>query len=262
MTGAPLPCSLIAKLEQFTRLSSADRDALGAVTARRREVPAREDIAREGEEPGPDRLVLEGWACRYKQLEDGRRQIIAIILPGDLCPADAGVLRRMDHSIGALTAVSLAEIEPDHLAEAGARHARLAEALRWDARVAASIQRAWTVNLGQREASERLGHLICELHARLRGVGLTQDGGFAMPLRQSDLGEAMGLTSVHINRSLQALRARGLIMLKERRLTVLDKDALRRASLFDAGYLHLGRVGAHLDAREGNGAAGAAPRSA
>lgn len=245
------PHRLIAKLEQFTRLSLQDRDALREMTVRRREVKIGEDIAREGDVVGPVRVILEGWACRYKLLPDGRRQIVGIFLPGDLCDTHVRALTEMDYSIGTLTPVTVAEVEADWLAEVAARHPRIGKALWWDMLASASIQREWTVNLGQRDAPERLGHLFCELHERMRGLGLAQREDCDMPLRQSDLAEAMGLTSVHINRSLQALRKQSLIVLKRRRLTILDLNGLRRASLFDPSYLHLGRLGAHLDACDG-----------
>lgn len=241
---------LVAKLEQFTRLSLADREALRQITARRREVAIGEDIAREGDDLGSVQIILSGWACRYKLLSDGRRQIVGIFLPGDLCGTHVRALLEMDHSIGALTSVTLAEVDADRLADIAARHPRIGKALWWDILASASIQREWTVNLGQRDAPERLGHLFCELHERLRSLGLTQGENCDMPLRQADLAEAMGLTNVHINRSLQALRGQGLIVLKRRRLTILDLDGLRRMSLFDPAYLHLGRLGAHLDAND------------
>lgn len=234
--------SFIAKLEQFTLLASADRTSLVEMTARQRWVEAQEDIVREGDPPGPLRVILEGWACRYKQLEDGRRQITAILLAGDLCDAPVNVLSRMDHSIAAITPVTLAEIPRNWLDGIVGRHPKIGPALWWDVLAAGSIQREWLVNLGQRDGAERLGHLFCELFHRLRAVGLTQGLSCDMPLRQMDLAAITGVTSVHVNRCLQAMRSDGLIVLKGRRLTIPDLNALRRASLFSPTYLHLGRL--------------------
>ena len=241
---------LIRKLEHFTKLSEADRAALQTLAERRREVGPREDIIREGDDPSHVNLILDGWACRYKQLEDGRRQIISFFLPGDLCDPHVYVLRRMDHSIGTLTPVTLAEISRHALDDVTARHPRITQALWCETLVTAAVQREWTVNLGQREAAERLGHLFCELFLRLRSVGLTEANSCPLPITQTDLADAMGVSSVHINRSLQALRGAGLLELKSRQLTIPDLRALQEASLFNPNYLHLDREGRHLDAND------------
>ncbi|WP_336492907.1 Crp/Fnr family transcriptional regulator, partial [Methylobacterium nigriterrae] len=128
----------------------------------------------EGDPPPHINLILEGWACRYKQLEDGRRQIVSFFLPGDLFDLHAFVLREMDHSIGTITPVKLAEIHQDTFLRITDQHPRIARAVWWEALVAVAIQREWTVNIGQRTGLERIGHLLCELFIRLRAVGLTE----------------------------------------------------------------------------------------
>lgn len=230
---------LIAKLQQFTPLSDADRVALHAVTARRRQVGAREDIVREGEPHGPIRVILDGWACRYKQFRDGSRQITAILLPGDLCDTHVNVLYELDHSIGALTPVTLAEIARDQLDALVGYRPHIGQALWWEMLVAASMQREWTVNIARREGTERLSHLFCELYHRLRAIGLTKGHGYGFPMRQSDLADASGLSDVHINRCMKALRIRNLIAVRRRWLTILDLPALQRVSRFSSNYLHL-----------------------
>ena len=244
-----MPQHLIRKLEQFTRLSAEDKCALEAV-ARQRErlVRPHEDIIREGDPPRHVNLILEGWACRYKQLEDGGRQIISFFLPGDLFDIHAFVLREMDHSIGTITPVKLAEIQQDTLLSLIDEHPRIARAFWWEALVGVAIQREWTVNLGQRTGLERIGHLLCELFIRLRAVGLTADDGCILPLTQGDLAYATGLSNVHVNRVLQELRSSGLIVLKSRHLAIPDLAALQAVSLFNTNYLHLDREGQHLDA--------------
>ncbi|WP_298961779.1 Crp/Fnr family transcriptional regulator [uncultured Methylobacterium sp.] len=255
-----MPDLLIRKLEQFTRLSALDKSALDAAAGeKRRRIGPREDIIREGDNPGQVNLILDGWACRYKQLRDGRQQIISFFLPGDLCDTHVHVLRRMDHSIGALTPVTFAEISRETLARVTAEHPRITQALWWDTLVAAAIQREWTVNLGRRIAAERLGHLLCEIFIRLRGVGLTEGHSCVLPVTQADLGDAMGLSNVHINRTLQELRGSGLIVLKGRQLTIPNLNALMRDSLFNPNYLHLDRVGRHLDANEASSQVSSGP---
>ena len=243
---------LIRKLEQFTRLSEHDRAVLSRAAAERvRHFAPREDIIREGDRPREVNLFLTGWACRYKQLEDGRRQVVAFFLPGDLCDHNVFILREMDHSIAALTPVTVAELSRDTFEGITLDHPRITQALWWETLVNASVQREWTVNLGQRDATERMAHLFCELFLRLRGVGLTDGDGCEFPITQADLAEATGMSTVHVNRTVQELRSRGLVVLRGRRLTIPDLDALMAAGLFSANYLHLNHEGRRLDANGG-----------
>lgn len=231
--------SLVLRLEQFTRLSDDDRRLLAAVTTRTRRVAAREDIIREGEPARGVNVILSGWACRYKVLEDGRRQTVALFVPGDLHDVNVFILRRMDHSIGAITAVTYAEIGRETFEDIAGRHPRIMRAMWWDTLVAMATQREWTLNVGQRSALERIGHLLCELFIRLRAIGLTRGDTCEFPLTQTDIADATGLTPVHVNRTLQDMRARGLVVLRGRELTIPDLDALRSVSLFNDNYLHL-----------------------
>lgn len=215
-----------------------------------RELAARRDLVREGEKPHAVNVVLDGWACRYKQLPDGRRQIVSFFLPGDLCDANVFILREMDHTIGAITRVQYAEISPADFEDLMASSPRITQALWWHELVIAAIQREWTTNVGQRTAYERLAHLFCELFIRLRTVGLTDDKSCEFPLTQIDLADATGLTSVHVNRTIQELRRDGLIELHSRRLAIPDLGALMNACMFNSNYLHLDHEGAHLDAND------------
>ncbi|SKA26907.1 cAMP-binding domain of CRP or a regulatory subunit of cAMP-dependent protein kinases [Consotaella salsifontis] len=203
---------------------------------------------REGDQPTVINLFLDGWGRRYKDLPDGRRQVVSFFVPGDLCDLNIFILRQMDHSIGALTPLTIAEIPRSAFEEIIDRHPRITQALWWEALVAAATQREWTMSLGQRNAAERIGHLLCELFLRLRTVGLTNGTSCPFPLTQSVLGEATGLSLVHVNRTLQDYRAAGMIVLKQRELTIPDLRALMEASMFDANYLHLDHEGRHFDA--------------
>jgi len=246
-----LPHPLIEKLGHFVKLASPDEELIQRISADRiRHFGAREDIVREGDRPQFINLILSGWACRYKVLEDGRRQVIAFFLPGDLCDLNVFLLHQMDHSIGAVTGVVVSEITQHGFDELMLAHPRVIQALWWEQLVAVATQREWAVNLGQRDATERMAHLFCELYIRLRTVGLTDGDSCEMPLTQAELGEATGLSAVHVNRTLQELRARRLIVLKDRTLTIPDFDALARIALFNPNYLHLDREGRHLDANE------------
>lgn len=241
----PLTC----KLEQFARLSADDHVALDRLAGERlRRLDARQDVIREGDRPHFLNLVLEGWACRYKVLADGRRQIVAFFVPGDLCDLNVYLLRQMDHSIGAITDLTYAEISSDLFDEATEGRPRLMRAMWWDSLVTAAIQREWTTDIGQRSALERIAHLFLELFLRLEAVGLVQDESCPMPLTQNELADAMGMTPVHANRTIRDLRASGTIELSGRRLTVLDRSGLAGIAQFDPAYLHLQRDGRHLDA--------------
>ncbi|WP_316203559.1 Crp/Fnr family transcriptional regulator [Bradyrhizobium sp. SZCCHNS3051] len=242
---------LVRKLENFVRLSAADRLMLNRAAAQRvRTFAPRTDIAREGEKPKDVHLILNGWACRYKQLEDGRRQIVSFFLPGDICDLNIFILREMDHSIGTITPVSIADLPREFFDEISAGYPRIATAFWWETLVNAAIQREWTMNLGQRTASERMAHLLCELFFRLRLAGLADDSSCSFPLTQADLAEATGLSKVHVNRTLQELRASNLIVLKGKMLVLPDLEHLMSAGLFNANYLHLDREGRQLDANE------------
>lgn len=240
---------LIRKLEQFVRLSAEERRVLaGLADLKVRRLAPREDIVREGEKPTHVNLFLDGWACRYKTLEDGRRQIIAFFVPGDMCDLNIFILREMDHSIAPLTPITLVEIPHETLNEITATHPRITQALWWETLVNAAIQREWTVNLGQRTALERLSHLLCELFFRLRAVGRTEGNACEFPITQSDLGDTVGLSTVHVNRTLQDMRASGLISLAGRELIIHDLERLQRTAMFNPNYLHLDHEGRHLDA--------------
>jgi CRP-like cAMP-binding protein len=247
-----MPRHLLAKLEQFTRLSAADKQALErAASGKVRQVGPREDVIREGERPRDVNLVLKGWACRYKVLEDGRKQITAFLIPGDICDLRMFILREMDHSVGALTPLVVAEISADTLLNLTDGHSRIGRALWWNSLVEEAIAREWVTNLGQRNALERVAHVLCELYLRLEAVGLTglQAGAssFELPLTQEQLADATGISAVHINRTLQQMRDAGLVAWKGRTVTVPDLDALKSAALFNPNYLHLSRDGRSLD---------------
>ncbi len=227
----------IRKLETLTGLSDEQRHALEKLTDRVHHLGSRENIMDEGDEPDLVNIVLSGWACRYKLLPDGRRQISALMLPGDMCDPYAFLLRTMDHALGTLTPVTLAKVPAHVIRDLTASSPHLAEALWWQMLEAVEIQREWTVSLGRRTAVERLAHLFCELSVRLGSLGLTNGPSCDLPITQGDLADATGLSTVHVNRSLQELRASGLVEVRNRRLTLLDKSGLMDLAMFDPTYL-------------------------
>ncbi|MBR0839209.1 Crp/Fnr family transcriptional regulator [Bradyrhizobium liaoningense] len=202
-----------------------------------------EDLISEGDHVDSVRVVLSGWLCRYKTLEDGRRQIVNFIFPGESCDAHAFLLPVMDHSIATLTPAVYAEVKRARFESLVASDRSLAEAFWCETLVNNAIQREWAINLGRRVALERVAHLFCEIYERLRPVGMVDGNSCIMPVTQMDLADATGLSVVHLNRTVQELRACGLIVLRERTLTINDLDALKDAALFSPSYLQMYRRG-------------------
>ena len=236
-------------MELYVRLSADERRSLAELVGRSvRRFPPRRDMLSEGETPHSAFIILEGWAARTKMLADGRRQIVSILLPGDICDAHHYVLREMDHSILALTRLRVAEVSREQLEALTDRSPRLCRAFWWHDLVGMAIQREWTLNLGQRSAFERIAHFLCETFVRLEALKMTQGDSCDFPIVQNDLADITGLTSVHVNRTLQELRRSGLIVLGKRRLTIPDLDRLKSVALFTENYLHLHREGAQFDA--------------
>ena len=249
ITGSFPDSAVASKLEAFTRLSSDDKAALAEVSKNVRVVDARRDVISEGDKSRHVHLILDGWACRYKQMPDGKRQIVSFCLPGDFCDVNAFILKYMDYSVGALTRLKLAKITSEEMTGLINTHPRIAQALWWHELVVAATQREWTLNVGQRNAYERIAHLLVELYMRLEAVGRAQHGRCDFPLTQNDLAEATGLTAVHVNRRLQELPRDRLLELDRKRLQILDLQRLMEVSMFNPNYLHLDHEGRHLDAR-------------
>jgi len=242
---------LIMKVQKFVRLSPQDKRVLNDLVGEKiHHLAARRDIVREGDRPESLKIILSGWACRNKMLEDGRRQILSFFLAGDLCDLNVYILREMDHTLSALTPVSYAEITRDMMDDITSRYPRITQAFWWDTLVATAVQREWTLNIGQRTALERMAHLLCEIFIKMEVVGQTHGNHCEFPLLQSDLAEATGLSTVHVNRTLQELRAQNLIILRGKELTIPDLDRLKEVAMFNINYLHLDHEGRELDTNE------------
>lgn len=230
---------LIRKIERVDDWTEADRNLIHRVCETTRIVEARKDLIRQGDRPENVHLVLDGFACRYKMLANGRRHIVAVLIPGDFCDLHVAILGRMDHAIATLTPCTMVQIPRATILELTENHPRIARALWWATLVDEAVLREWLVNLGQRPADERLAHFFCEMLLRLQVVGLASENGCPMPIRQGDLADIFGLTDVHVNRMLQQLREAGLIVLRSRRLEIPDVERLRTFCGFNPDYLHL-----------------------
>ena len=233
---------LFAKLATVAELRETDVARLLELCDDERIIPAKQDILLEGERPDHVHVILQGWAARYKTLSDGTRQIVAFLIPGDFCDLHAAaILGHMDHGIFALTRCRIAYIASEDLDALTSDHNGLTKALWWATLVDLAVLREWILNVGRRDAFERIAHLLCELHARMKMVGLVEFDRMALPLTQEQLADATGLTSVHVNRTLQRLRKDNLIEIGSGMLTILDIDALREAAGFTDNYLHIKR---------------------
>lgn len=240
--GDSVTSALVQRFETYANLTNHERYALEALSSDYRTVEGCRDIIREGERPEHIHLIVDGWAIRYKSLPAGNRQITAVLLPGDFVDLRVAVLRRMDHSVRTVTRCQVAYIKPETIEDLTSNHSKLASAFLCSTLVGEANLRSWLVSIGRRDAYERLAHLICELHARLKLVGLVRGSTFDLPLTQEQVGDATGLTAVHINRMLQRLRAEKLIDLRRNVITVPNINALRRAAGFDPAFLHMERI--------------------
>jgi CRP-like cAMP-binding protein len=240
--------ALTRRLEEYTPLTDADRSELAKLAAlSTHTIPPRRDLIREGDAPRSLYLILDGWGCHYRTLEDGRRQIVDFAVPGDLCDLNLFILDRMDHSIAAITRLKVAEIGREVFHRIATGFPNITTALWWQELVSKSIHREWIVNLGQRSAQERIAHLFCEMFLRLESVGLTDGFTCDFAPTQGDIADATGLTAVHVNRTIQDLRRRGLLILERQRLTIPDMLALQQAGGFNPEYLHHRRLNLHTD---------------
>ena len=234
--------ALLRRLNALSPIAEAEGEMLrGLAEAHIRHAAPREDVVSEGEKPDGVRMILSGWACRYRLLVDGRRQILGFMLPGDVCDHNASFATRMDHSIMALTAVTYARLPTRAYEDLIASCPSVARALACETLSNASIQQEWIVNLGQRVAFERLAHLFCEIFVRLSVVGMTTGATCPFPVTQMDLGDATGLSSVHVNRTLRDLRKVNLVELTGKSLTIPNLEELQAVALFNPAYLHLAR---------------------
>jgi len=230
---------LIRKLESIATLSDEERQAIQSLPVRTRVLQPRQDIVRDGDKPSQCCLLLDGWACRYKLLSEGRRQIFSFHVPGDIPDLQSLHLHTMDHSLGTLTEATVAFIPHESLLELIARFPGLAALLWRDTLIDAAIFREWMVGLGRRSAYERIAHVFCEMYLKLQAVGLAGSYRCPLPITQIDLGDALGLSNVHVNRVLQAMRGKALITLRDSTLIIEAWDELNRVSEFDPTYLHL-----------------------
>jgi CRP-like cAMP-binding protein len=230
---------LIRKLQSISPLSENETHCLLTLPLSIKSVGADTDVVPEGDRPKDCCLVIEGFTCRYKCTADGKRQIFSFHLPGDIPDLQSLHLKVMDHSLATLTPSKLAFIPHEGLAELIRRCPRVGDVFWRDTLIDAAVFREWMIGIGRRTAYGRIAHLLCEVFVRMKAVGLADEQKCQLPVTQAELGDALGLSTVHVNRSLQDLRGKGLIGLRGGSLSVLNWEGLKHAGEFDVTYVHL-----------------------
>jgi CRP-like cAMP-binding protein len=230
---------LLRKLRSISPLSDDETHCLLTVPLSTKSLGPDQDIVREGDRPSECCLLVEGFACRYKLTGDGKRQIFSFHIPGDIPDLQSLHLKVMDHSLMTLTPCKVAFISHQSLTDLIRKCPRVADVMWRDTLIDAAVFREWMMGIGRRSAYTRIAHVLCEVLVKMRAVGLANGHGCELPLTQAELGDALGLSTVHVNRSLQELRGDGLIKLDRGSLNVLNWEGLKKAGEFDPTYLHL-----------------------
>lgn len=231
----------IQRIRARDTLGADEEAAIRAAVAEERELPAGRTLIHAGEELSVSTILLDGFMARYKDLRDGQRQISGLHVPGDFADLHSFTLRRLDHNVMALTPCRIAAVPHSALERITRDFPHLTRVYWFHTNLDAAIHREWELSLGRRSAVARLGALFLELRERLAVVGLAEGHEYGLPLTQAMLAECLGLTAVHVNRSLKELRETGLATFSDRRVRIHDPDGLKRLADFDPAYLYLER---------------------
>jgi len=235
----PAPSMLDTRLASFGFLSPEEIAALKECGVTRRTLKVGGELVREGDQVDTLYFLEDGWACQYTTTRDGRRQISALLVPGDVCNLDALLFRRLDVGVRMLTTGTVLAVPRDRIATLAANWPGIAQCFTWLGFAENTILSRRTLCLGRLSARERLAHLLCELAVRLGYQSVTGSITFAMPLTQEHIADTLGLTPVHVNRSFRQLRTEGLLTSTRGTIAICDVAALRRAGEFQPDYLHV-----------------------
>lgn len=231
--------SLTEKLGKVSRLDDSDKSIINDFFRNRIKMNSGTDLIISGKKAENAFVLIEGWAYRYKILANGRRQIISYLLPGDICDIYAFVLRKMDHSIGLLTDATIGIASVSDLWTMLWSSRNIGQAFFRSTIIDECVIREHVVRVGRRNALQRLSHLLCELWVRLKQVNLVKNDSVYFPINQDHLADALGLTSVHLNRTLQVLRSNDCLSLSGKTLRIYDWEKLQEIAEFDASYLSI-----------------------
>ncbi|HBM60628.1 MAG TPA: Crp/Fnr family transcriptional regulator [Citreicella sp.] len=225
------------KLGAFVALSATEITAIDKLHARKKQFPAGRDIVHQGQTNQSAYILASGWACSYKLLTGGTRQIVDFQIPGDFLGLRSVLFRTSDHNIEPVTQLEASEVLASDLLETFSNTPRLATAMLWAASRDEAMVVEHLVGIGRRDAKERTAHFLLELGARLKLVGLGTTSGYDCPLSQYLLADALGLSAVHVNRVLRELREEGLVTFQHGHVEIHDLDALVLLADFDKTYL-------------------------
>lgn len=225
------------KLSAFVRLSENDLSVMSDLYRRRRKFSVGSDMIHKGQLDQSAFVLASGWACSYKILPSGTRQIVDFQIPGDFLGLRSVLFRTADHNVEPITPVQASEVRQRDLLAAFSETPRLATAVLWAASRDEAMVVEHLVDLGRRTASERMAHFLLELGARLRLIGMADRTGYSCPLSQYLLADALGLSAVHVNRVLRELREEGLLTFQKGRVVFDDYEGLVAFSSFDRAYL-------------------------
>jgi len=234
---AVVESALLRKLNRFAPLTRAELAGLAELEARCRPVAARTELVHERQAGHRAFILQQGWACCYKLLPDGGRQVIDFRIPGDFMGLRSVLLRTSDHSFAAVTDLVVAEVPARQMLATLQQLPRLGAAILWAASRDEAMVVEHLVNVGRRSALARTAHFFIEIGLRLELVGLGSKAGYACPLNQYLLADALGLTAIHVNRVLRQLRERELMTFRDGEVVFHDLTRLRRLAGHHGGYL-------------------------
>jgi CRP-like cAMP-binding protein len=231
--------ALLQRLGRRGTLTAADQQAVLDLPQKLAKFRANDFIVREDDTPKHSCVLVSGFAYRHKIAGNGGRQIFSIHLRGDAIDIHNAVLHRADHNVQALTDVELAMIPVGAVRDIAASNPNVGLALWYETLIDSAIFREWTLNVGRRDARARTAHLLCEFALRLKALGTNGTNEYELPMTQDQLGDALALTSVHVNRTLMTLENEGLIERSRRSVKITDYARLAMLGDFDPAYLHL-----------------------
>jgi CRP-like cAMP-binding protein len=237
LIGRPL-APLVERLARLSPLSDAERESLLSLPHTSRSLAASSHIVRDGDRVESCNILLSGFAYRYKITGDGARQIISVHIAGELLDLQQSFLAIADHSVQLLTEGVVAAVPRLAIRDLMLGAPGIARALWIDSLIDASIFREWVVNVGRRNSHARVAHILCEIFLRLQAAGLVHGQRYLLPMTQEQLADAVGLTSVHVNRVLKQLAEEGLISRDRRTIVIEDWARLKQAGDFNERYLH------------------------
>lgn len=228
---------LFRKLSAFVALTETEVAVLTELQQRRRKFAAGRDLIEQGQSDQAVYVLDSGWVSSYKILPDGTRQIVDFQIPGDFLGIRSALFKTSDHSVEPVIDIEVSEVFVKDLLGAFARTPRLATAVLWAASRDEAMVVEHLVGIGRRGADERLAHFLLELGARLALIGLGGKAGYDCPLTQYHLGDALGLSAVHVNRVLRRLREGGMLTFQKGQVTFDNYERLTAFADFDATYL-------------------------